>query len=1026
MNGPTVVAINGNFLYVADTGNNRVLVFTIDPVSFTVTSGQSASYVLGQSDFTTATGGTTASKMNGPAGVYYDGGTNLYVADTGNNRVLVFNSDPASISNGEDASYVLGQPDFTTVTPGTTASKMHGPKSIAPDLFNGTSIYVSDTLNNRVLSFPLDPISLTVANGEDASYVLGQSDFTTATGGTTASKMNGPTGLSYYYSNILTYDSNGNITNPSQNLLVSDTGNNRILTFTVDPAIITNGENASHVIGQSDFTTATGGTTLSKMNSPTGVVSDGGTGLYVSDTANNRILIITLNLSAFSDSKIIGFFDSLNNPNGNPGVFPSGFGFSNSAYPGGAVVDSAGHRLFVADSFNNRVLVFQLDSNNRISSPDASYVLGQPDFTTNDTQQGQMGFGNKFIAGLTFDPVYQRLFAPDSLDNRVLVFDVNPATIHNGENATAVIGQPDFTTYTSGVSQTATNGIDDLCYEPTTKRLFTSDELNNRVLVWDASPTYLALHPTGSVALNVLGQQNFTSRTAGNGLNQLTNTTGEACDSNHQLLFTSDFNNDRIMVFDINPATIHDGENASYTLINGSGANIHAGSHNVHNLDDSGYDNVNDRYWVSDSRNNRWLVWSFTPSSPISTNKLPQNNLGQPDWSTVSSGLSQSKVDYIDGGPSFDPVNNRFFVDDVFHGRFLQMSMIHITTSSLPAATKNTSYSQPIAYSYAQGTSQSFSVFSGSFPTGLNLNTSTGTISGTPTVAGTYNFTIEADDNFATGPFFDRATYAMTVNDVSSASTVTVQAATSVTQTTATLNGNLTATGGVNATVEGFNYGLTTGYGTVASTTGTFGTGAYTQAITGLTCNTLYHYQSFATNTSGTGTSADQTFTTSACDVVVSTPSGGAGLVSSPIVTGVVVTPPTSSTTLITSTPIVTPPPTPTPTTVPTTKPTPPANIPLTNNTPVLVNYKNENTCTTKITTYSKYDFGKVDIQLGDKGNKIKELQKFLNKALNLTLPITGTFASKTEDAVKLYQKKNCISIDGIVGPKTRKLIEGR
>ena len=781
MNGPTVVAIDGNFLYVADTGNNRVLVFTIDPVSFTVTSGQSASYVLGQSDFTTATGGTTASKMNGPAGVYYDGGTNLYVADTGNNRVLVFNSDPASISNGEDASYVLGQPDFTTVTPGTTASKMHGPKSIAPDLFNGTSIYVSDTLNNRVLSFPLDPISLTVANGEDASYVLGQSDFTTATGGTTASKMNGPTGLSYYYSNTLTYDSNGNITNPSQNLLVSDTGNNRILTFTVDPAIITNGENASHVIGQSDFTTATGGTTLSKMNSPTGVVSDGGTGLYVSDTANNRILIITLNLSAFSDSKIIGFFDSLNNPNGNPGVFPSGFGFSNSAYPGGAVVDSAGHRLFVADSFNNRVLVFQLDSNNRISSPDASYVLGQPDFTTNDPQQGQMGFGNKFIAGLTFDPVYQRLFAPDSLDNRVLVFDVNPATIHNGENATAVIGQPDFTTYTSGVSQTATNGIDDLCYEPTTKRLFTSDELNNRVLVWDASPTYLALHPTGSVALNVLGQQNFTSRTAGNGLNQLTNTTGEACDSNHQLLFTSDFNNDRIMVFDINPATIHDGENASYTLINGSGANIHAGSHNVHNLDDSGYDNVNDRYWVSDSRNNRWLVWSFTPSSPISTNKLPQNNLGQPDWSTVSSGLSQSKVDYIDGGPSFDPVNNRFFVDDVFHGRFLQMSMIHITTSSLPAATKNTSYSQPIAYSYAQGTSQSFSVFSGSFPTGLNLNTSTGTISGTPTVAGTYNFTIEADDNFATGPFFDRATYAMTVNDVSSASTVTVSVAQNIT-----------------------------------------------------------------------------------------------------------------------------------------------------------------------------------------------------------------------------------------------------
>ena len=222
------------------------------------------------------------------------------------------------------------------------------------------------------------------------------------------------------------------------------------------------------------------------------------------------------------------------------------------------------------------------------------------------------------------------------------------------------------------------------------------------------------------------------------------------------------------------------------------------------------------------------------------------------------------------------------------------------------------------------------------------------------------------------------------------------------------------------------DYGIDTNYGTNIPSNNIVST-LHKVTITGLASGTTYHFRVKSRDQSANVvTSTDNVFATSVqSNVTVSTSSGGSGLSFTSSSSGTTVTPPTSSTTLITSTPIVTPPPTPTPTTVPTTKPTPPANIPLTNNTPVLVNYKNENTCTTKITTYSKYDFGKVDIQLGDKGNKIKELQKFLNKALNLTLPITGTFASKTEDAVKLFQKKNCISIDGIVGPKTRGVIGG-
>src|SRR3989338_8411871 len=95
--------------------------------------------------------------------------------------------------------------------------------------------------------------------------------------------------------------------------------------------------------------------------------------------------------------------------------------------------------------------------------------------------------------------------------------------------------------------------------------------------------------------------------------------------------------------------------------------------------------------------------------------------------------------------------------------------------------------------------------------------------------------------------------------------TLTTSATSSVTTTTATLNGNITVTGGENSTARGFNYGLTTSYGTTTTTAGSFGVSAFTDDIASLTCNTLYHFRSYATNSAGTGLSTDTTFTTASC-----------------------------------------------------------------------------------------------------------------------------------------------------------------
>lgn len=57
-------------------------------------------------------------------------------------------------------------------------------------------------------------------------------------------------------------------------------------------------------------------------------------------------------------------------------------------------------------------------------------------------------------------------------------------------------------------------------------------------------------------------------------------------------------------------------------------------------------------------------------------------------------------------------------------------------------------------------------------------------------------------------------------------------------------------------------------------------------------------------------------------------------------------------------------------------------------------------------------------IQYGSSGEEVKKLQKELNK-YGYKLDVDGQFGSKTQSAVKDYQKKNNLSVDGIVGDNT-------
>ena len=83
-----------------------------------------------------------------------------------------------------------------------------------------------------------------------------------------------------------------------------------------------------------------------------------------------------------------------------------------------------------------------------------------------------------------------------------------------------------------------------------------------------------------------------------------------------------------------------------------------------------------------------------------------------------------------------------------------------ITTTTLPNGTVGTSYSQTLA---ADNNPTEWTVTVGSLPDGLTLNQSTGEISGTPTTADTYNFTVTATNRAGS----DSKELSLTVKSVS-------------------------------------------------------------------------------------------------------------------------------------------------------------------------------------------------------------------------------------------------------------------
>lgn len=276
---PQAVHASGAILAIADTGNNRLLLLPRSAAA----GAAGGAVIVGWPSAATPSHGCAADRLESPARAFIGGGK-LFVADRGNNRVLVWSTVPTT--SGAKADLVIGQSTLTScarndsLRNGTTATRsaatLSGPTDVWSD---GTRVMVADRGNNRVLLWSKVPTT----NGAAADVVIGQTSFTLARDEAKSTTLRLPSALAV----------------AGGMLFVADSGHNRVLGWSALPSA--NGAAANLVLGQGTFLlaspnddaqagTAGAAPTARTLAYPTGVAM-AGDALVVSDTNNRRVLI---------------------------------------------------------------------------------------------------------------------------------------------------------------------------------------------------------------------------------------------------------------------------------------------------------------------------------------------------------------------------------------------------------------------------------------------------------------------------------------------------------------------------------------------------------------------------------------------------------------------------------------------------------------------------------------------------------------------------------------------------------------
>ncbi len=585
-----------NQLFVSDAGNHRVLVFNgvVNTATgdLTLTNGAFASFVVGQANTGTGTsnqGSTPSSRtLSSPGGIHVQG-TQLAVADTGNHRVLIWNSIP-SVSNAP-ASLVLGQADFVSNSPdaglGTIdGSVLDGPEDVVLDstvTVNGFAgaVVVADSGNNRVLVWH----GTNPGTGSAADRVLGQAAFTTFTAGAGLDEFDAPRGVEIF-------PTSGAFTS-GDSIFVCDANNDRVTVFDFGGPLA-NGDTAAQSIG------GTGAPATTTLSQPMRVSLSVGTAdfLFVADSMNHRVMQfpVTAGTAAATATTEQGQPSFLTaKPKGHTANQPWAVAFS-------------GGKMIVCDTENHRVLIY--NTTPTAGDPDPDVVIGQLTLFETEANQGLSAPTAATLrnpSGVATDGT--RLVIADTGNNRVLVFSSIPTT--DGDSAAVVLGQAGMTGASPNAGGISAATLDSpVGLDISGTQLIVCDRDNHRVVTWNDVTTVT----DGAAANVVLGQGDFSSRLPNHGDVTSATTLHTPLDAKviAGLLFVVDSLNHRVVAYS---STTTSSIGAIFALgqasLTGNAAGIGSFGLNA----PSGVASDGLRFYISDRNNHRVLVYHSVPNT---------------------------------------------------------------------------------------------------------------------------------------------------------------------------------------------------------------------------------------------------------------------------------------------------------------------------------------------------------------------------------------------------------------------------
>jgi len=599
---PSGLAVYNGDLYVADSGNNRILRYKAPFAQFAQTgSYPTPDLYVGQPSLKSGIanypkGSPTAQGLNlfpgtntlFPAGIAFDSNGNMWVTDPGNRRVLEFNAaDVASGGGLLTAATELGQLDFVSLQPTLNAGNPNN--QLIANQFAVPSQLAFDTAGNLYVSDadPTSPAALsrvmvftpTFSSGQSAARIMGVVElsqiqnltFTQQLAVEDATNMNGPGGIFFL---------------ADSSVGVVDTNDNRILIFppyaswpkattTISPqATGVLGQNGSFlnfgVNGSTTFTVLTPPASSAVFAAPiTAAFLPSTSELFVVDTSNNRVLVMPSQsgntATPFANATRVLGQDTMtmNSPNLIEGREFQFFNGTNAN--AGIALDTSGSvpHLYVADPYNHRILGFydarKLQSSGVPQGQHADIVIGEPDFNTalcnypSGDPTKTTASGLCYPSGVLTDAA-GNLYVADTSNSRVVRF---PAPFANWpqtqvlESADLVLGQTSLTgspiTDPSASHMAAPYG---LAFSGT-NGLMVSDATDNRLLYIpfaSGQTTFTAGSDNGKPAIKVFGQPDFFTITAGSAANKLYSPHHIATDSSGQV-YVTDAGNGRVQIF---------------------------------------------------------------------------------------------------------------------------------------------------------------------------------------------------------------------------------------------------------------------------------------------------------------------------------------------------------------------------------------------------------------------------------------------------------------------------------------------